>query len=35
MEGDRKYVIIIVFAMLISEENARKMVKDLINEIES
>lgn len=35
MEGDRKYVIIIVFAMLIPEKNARKMVKDLINEIES
>ena len=35
MEGDRKYVIIIVFAMLILEKNARKMVKDLINETEA
>ena len=35
MEGDRKYVIIIVFSMLIPEKNAIKMVKDLINEIES
>ena len=35
MEGDRKYVIIIVFAMLIPRGECKKMVKDLINEIES